>query len=79
MSPACCVCGCALTADEVAVTKKLVNRGAVSFYCVRCLAERFEVTPRDIRERIDYFRKTGCTLFLPKKETPADESMPPDV
>ena len=27
-----------LTADEVAVTKKLVNRGAREFFCVDCLA-----------------------------------------
>ena len=59
----CVSCGCPLTADEVAVTKKLVNRGAVSFYCVNCLAAYFAVTPADIRERIAYFRASGCTLF----------------
>ncbi len=59
----CVSCGRPLTADEVAVTKKLVNRGAVSFYCVNCLAVRFSVTPEDIRERIAYFRSSGCTLF----------------
>ncbi len=30
----CVNCGCSLSADEVAVTKKLINRGAASFYCV---------------------------------------------
>lgn len=59
----CRVCGRALCADEVAVTRKLVNRGAKSFYCVDCLAAYFDVTPDDIRERIAYFKKTGCTLF----------------
>jgi hypothetical protein len=70
MSGCCASCGCALSADEVAVTKKLVNRGAVSFYCVNCLAAYFEVTPDDIRERIAYFRASGCTLFAPAR--PAD-------
>lgn len=59
----CVACGRALTRDEIAVTKKLVNRGARAFFCVDCLAKRFEVRPEDIRERIAYFRQTGCTLF----------------
>ena len=58
----CVSCGRPLTADEVAVTKKLINRGATSFYCVDCLAAYFAVTPDDIRERIAYFKASGCTL-----------------
>ena len=64
----CVGCGRRLTRDEIAVTKKLVNRGATSFLCVPCLARRFEVTEADIRERIAYFRSTGCTLFAPGEE-----------
>ena len=59
----CAVCGKPLSQDEIAVTKKLISRGATSFLCVACLADHFEVRPRDIRERIDHFRATGCTLF----------------
>lgn len=59
----CAACGKPLTRDEVAVTKKLVNRGATAFYCVDCLARRFEVRPADILERIRHFKQTGCTLF----------------
>ncbi len=59
----CLQCGAALTKDEIAVTKKLVHRGATAFYCVPCLAKRFEVTEDVIRERITYFRSAGCTLF----------------
>lgn len=59
----CQVCGKALSRDEVAVTKKLVNRGATSFSCTGCLARHFEVTENDIIERIAYFRASGCTLF----------------
>ena len=65
MTERCARCGKTLSRDEIAVTKKLVNRGASSFFCVDCLAQRFEVSPRDIVERIDYFRKMGCTLFDP--------------
>ena len=69
--PGCVSCGMPLTGDEIAVTKKLINRGAAAFYCVDCLAKYFEVTPADIRERIAYFRQTGCTLFSPEPDKPA--------
>lgn len=59
----CTACSRPLTADEVAVTKKLINRGATEFYCVDCLASRFEVQPEDILDRIRHFREMGCTLF----------------
>ena len=59
----CQACGCPLTPDEVAITRKLVNRGATAFFCVPCLAARFEVTPAVIEERIAYFKSMGCTLF----------------
>ncbi len=62
----CRRCGRALTRDEIAVTRKLVNRGAREFCCVSCLADYFDVTPEDIQERIRYFRSTGCTLFDPE-------------
>ena len=65
MTAACAACGQALSADEIAVTKKLINRGTREFFCVKCLAARFEVTPQDILDRIAYFKETGCTLFQP--------------
>lgn len=61
----CIHCGCELTSDEVAVTKKLINRGATEFLCADCLARHFEVRREDIEERIRYFKKMGCTLFEP--------------
>ena len=61
----CASCGAPLSRDEIAVTKKLINRGARSFYCVSCLAKYFDVTPQDILDRIVYFKQTGCTLFDP--------------
>ena len=64
----CEICGRTLHPDEIAATKKLINRGAVSFRCVNCLAAWFEVKPEDIYERIAYFKRTGCTLFQTEKE-----------
>lgn len=63
--PACKECGCPLSHDEVAVTKKLINRGATEYMCIVCLARFFEVRPEDIQERIAHFRAMGCTLFDP--------------
>lgn len=62
-SPRCAKCSRILTKDEVAVTRKLVNRGATVFFCIPCLAHHFEVTEADIRERIRYYKESGCTLF----------------
>ncbi|MBR6029978.1 MAG: hypothetical protein IKP40_12910 [Clostridia bacterium] len=63
MEALCAACGRPLTADEIAITRKLINRGAQAWFCVDCLARRFEVTREDIEERIAYFRRMGCTLF----------------
>ncbi|MBQ7655391.1 MAG: hypothetical protein IJS41_02675 [Clostridia bacterium] len=65
MTFSCVACGRPVTRDEIAVTKKLINRGMTAFYCVPCLAAYFEVKPEDILERIRYFRQMGCTLFDP--------------
>ena len=65
-SPVCRQCGRNVTGDEIAITKKLINRGATEYFCVDCLAAYFEVRPEDIRERIAYFRSMGCTLFSEK-------------
>ena len=59
----CNKCGAGITKDEAAMTKKLVNRGTGVYYCTFCLAEAFEITPRDIREKIQYYKENGCTLF----------------
>lgn len=63
MTPLCKDCGRPLIHDEIAVTKKLINRAATEFMCVDCLARYFEVKPADIEERIRHFREMGCTLF----------------
>ncbi len=61
----CAYCGRALTRDEVALTRKLVNRGARDFYCLTCLSARFDVSETVLREKIVQFREMGCTLFAP--------------
>lgn len=59
----CKNCGRALVPDEIAITKKLINRGATEFMCIPCIAKWFDVTEGDIQERITCFKQMGCTLF----------------
>ncbi len=61
---ACAQCGKALTNDEIAITRKLVNRGTERFYCIKCLAERFKISEEDVRRLIENFKAAGCSLFF---------------
>ena len=60
---ACAACGKTLTGDEIAITRKLVNRGATVYYCKQCLAEQFKITVSDVDRLIERFRAAGCSLF----------------
>lgn len=61
--PVCFQCGRPLELDEIALTKKMINRGATRFFCLSCLAAHFDVTEDILREKIREFREMGCTLF----------------
>ncbi|MBQ2957832.1 MAG: hypothetical protein IJE08_15405 [Clostridia bacterium] len=60
----CAECGRPLTKDEIALTKKLINRGAEKFFCLTCLAKSFSVSEELLKEKIEQFKRMGCTLFL---------------
>lgn len=59
----CVSCGRELVSDEIAITRKMINRNAEEFYCVDCLALMFRITPGDVRSLIEHFRSAGCSLF----------------
>ena len=60
----CYVCGKEnLSKDEIGLTKKLINKKAVSFYCIDCLAEYLEVTTEELLDKLEEFKEEGCTLF----------------
>ena len=59
----CVKCGRRLEKDEIALTKKLINRGAENFWCLGCLARHFEVSEEVLKAKIIEFREMGCTLF----------------
>ncbi len=59
----CAKCGAPLTRDDIGAHRKLVHRGAQSFYCKACLAAHFHISPAYIDEMIARFRSQGCRLF----------------
>ena len=60
----CRVCGRApLSADEIGLTKKLMDKQAVDFYCLSCLAELLEATEAELAAKAEEFKAQGCTLF----------------
>ena len=60
----CCkTCGKVLENDEIAIYKRMVNRGATEYLCISCFAAYFRITEDLVREKIEHFRAMGCTLF----------------
>lgn len=67
MNGNCIKCGKKLTYNEIGLHKKMVNRGATEFMCISCLSEHFKISEEELLRKIEYFRRTGCTLFPPLK------------
>lgn len=60
----CFQCGRQLTADEIAVYRKMVNRAAETYLCKTCLAGYFDVPEEKIDQKIQQFKRIGCLLFV---------------
>lgn len=60
----CYVCGKApLSKDEIGLTKKLIAKNALNFYCIDCLADYLEVTVDELSAKLEEFKEEGCALF----------------
>jgi len=59
----CMKCAKQLNMDEIAIYKRLVDRGAVKCLCKECLAQKLGCEPAVIERKIEYFKEIGCTLF----------------
>lgn len=66
MASHCKTCGRDLINDEIALYKRLVNRGANEYLCLDCLSLRLSCDRELLENKIDEFRKSGCTLFATK-------------
>ena len=60
----CFQCGVQMTADEIAVYRKMVNREADKFLYKTCLARYFDVPVEKIDQKIQQFKRIGCLLFV---------------
>lgn len=63
MTDICMKCGKPLTYNEIGAHKRFINRGSTSFLCKRCLAERLGISTEFIDDKIEHFKRQGCTLF----------------
>lgn len=59
----CEKCRKELTANEIGLHKRMINRGAESFMCINCLADYFKCDTELLRQKIVHFKNQGCTLF----------------
>ena len=59
----CIKCNSTLTAYDIGATKKFINRGAVEYMCIECLAKKFGVSVELIMQTIERFKRDGCVLF----------------
>lgn len=60
----CVKCSEPLNGDEIAIYKRLVSRFAEEYLCVPCLAEYYRCSTAVIQDRIAYYKRMGCTLFV---------------
>ena len=65
MSERCQRCGVPLSRDDIGLHKKMINRGATSFWCIRCLADFYHCDTALLEQKREQFRAMGCTLFDP--------------
>lgn len=59
----CNLCGKQLQKIDVGLSKKLINRGTTTFFCIQCLAKKYNCTVELLREKAEHFKKMGCSLF----------------
>ncbi len=60
----CMNCERRLTSDDIAIYRKLIFRDAEEYLCKYCLAEKMRVSVEEIDQKIEHFKKIGCTLFV---------------
>jgi uncharacterized protein YlaI len=59
----CTTCNKELQKIDIGLSKKLINRGTTTYFCIECLAKKYNVTVELLREKAEHFKQMGCTLF----------------
>ena len=58
-----CSCGKDLQKIDIGLSKKLINRGTTTYFCISCLAKKYNCSEELLREKAEHFKKMGCSLF----------------
>lgn len=61
----CRRCGKELNMDDVGLSRKMIHRAIIQCFCVKCLADHFELPAEKLYEQIERYRAAGCSLFPP--------------
>ena len=61
----CKGCGSKLTCNETGLYRRLIYRETPEEEClgIKCIAKKLKVDEKQLREKIVFFKKIGCTLF----------------
>ena len=60
----CMKCGGGFGSYDIALHKKMINRGATEYMCSACLADWLKIDEEMLLSKVEQFKKQGCTLFL---------------
>ncbi len=64
----CIRCEEVLTADDIALFRKLICREAEEYMCISCMAEDFGMPRQKLDDLVDYYHRTGVCCLFPKYE-----------
>lgn len=59
----CYLCDKELEKNEVGLSKKLLGRNIIRYYCISCLADYLDISVDDLLSKIEEFKEQGCRLF----------------
>ncbi len=59
----CLKCDKSIEKDILALNKKLLGRNIMKFFCLKCLAEYLELPEDLLKDKINDFKRQGCSLF----------------
>lgn len=64
MTEYCMQCRKKLDFLDIGAFRKFIDRNSTRYLCRACLAKRLQLPEAVLNEKIEQFRKQGCTLFL---------------
>jgi len=59
----CKECGIKLTSDDIGAYRKFWNRDSGEISCIPCLCAKLRCTEKYLRERVQFLKDNGCSLF----------------